>query len=96
MVRRVFALFLCLSILTMAGCAGIREAGGHFTVHAESFRIFGYAIPEDDQAKAASMVPDGATIYTCCSTPADWTSVIGVLRNIVGFHGTCIAGTTSQ
>ena len=78
----------------MVGCSGIRTADGHYTVHAECLRIVGFAIPCDDQAKAASLVPEGATVLTEISTPADWTSVWGVLGNLLGLHYTFIAGDT--
>lgn len=92
--RTFLSAALCVASLTLAGCSGMRSAENHFTVHAESFRIFGFAIPGDDQAAAAKMVPAGANITTSYSTPADWHSFWGVLGNIMGFHSTVIAGTT--
>ncbi len=86
---------VCLSALLATGCSGFREANGHFTVHAESFRIFGFAIPGDDQEAAAKLAAEkfpNATIYTQHSTPADWTSFWGVLGNIIGFHTTVVSG----
>lgn len=90
---------LCLAAFVLAGCSGMRQAEGQYTVHAESFRIFGFAIPGDDQAKAAELVKAnfaGGTQDTSMSSPADWTSFWGVLGNIMGFHSTVISGRTSK
>jgi len=89
---------LCLSAMLATSCQGYREANGHFTVHAESFRIFGFAIPSCDQDAATKLQMDkfpGATIHTQHSTAADWTSVTGVLGNIFGFHCTTISGKSN-
>lgn len=84
--------------LSLTGCVGTRAADGHYTVHAESFRIFGFAIPGDDQAAAAKLhaekYPNG-TVTSSHSTAADWTSFVGVLGNIIGFHSTQISGKTN-
>ncbi len=88
---------LCLTALVTAGCAGTRSANGYYTVHAESFRIIGFAIPGDDQEAAAKLQAEkypGATVTTNSSTPADWTSFWGVLNNIIGFSSTSISGQT--
>ncbi len=93
--RKSLVSALCLTLLATAGCTGYREAGGYYTVHAESFRIFGFAIPGDDQEAAAKLHAEkfpGSTVTTSGSTPADWTSFWGVLGNIMGFHGTVISG----
>jgi hypothetical protein len=92
MTNSKFLPLACLGLLTFAGCSGMREANGTFTVHAESFRFFGLVIPGDDQAKATSLVPAGAQVISVHSTPADWTSVLGVLGNLFGFHSTQISG----
>ncbi len=83
---------LCL----LSACAGVRTTNSTFVAHAESFRFFGIAIPEDDQAAAKKLVPAGAKIENVSSTPADWTSVWGGLWNILGFHFTTIGGTVSK
>lgn len=94
MVRRCFALMACFALVSAIGCSGMREAGDQITVHAESFRIFGFPIPEDDQAKANMLYADKAGEYpnvvTAGSTPADWTSFVGFFGNLFGFHGTVI------
>ncbi len=82
-----------LAFPLLTGCAGIRKTNETFATHAESFRIVGFTIPEDDQAAAARLVPPGATIETVDATPADWTSVLGVIGNIIGIHQTRITGT---
>ncbi|MBL8726397.1 MAG: hypothetical protein JNK49_20300 [Planctomycetes bacterium] len=83
----------CLAALALASCSGMRSAEGQATVHAESFRFFGIAIPHDDQAKAAQMAKEHlASQDTSMSTPADWTSFCGILGNIMGFHSTAISG----
>ena len=76
-----------------ASCSGLRETDSTFTAHAESFHILGYAIPGEDNEAAANLVPEGAKIETIRSSPADWTSVIGALNNILGFSYTEISGT---
>lgn len=94
MVRRCFMILACFALVTTVGCAGMRKAGDQVTIHAESFRIFGFAIPEDDQAKANMMYADMAGEYgdviSAGSSCADWTSISGALGNIFGFHGTTI------
>jgi hypothetical protein len=50
-------------------------------------------IPGEELLAAEDLVPEGATITTMYSSPDDWTSVIGILNNIIGFHGTYISGT---
>jgi hypothetical protein len=79
----------------LSGCAGIRETNNQFTTHAECFRFIGNAIPADDQAAARALVPAGAKvkITNLGSTPADWTSVLGIIGNVIGFHSTTISGT---
>lgn len=99
MTRKLLALGLCAAAMTFASCTGMRQANGHYTVHAESFRIFGFAIPGDDQEAAAKLHAEHfskGTIITQHSTPADWTSFWGVLGNIMGFHGTVISGKTGS
>ena len=93
---KFFAPALCLTLLVV-GCAGTRSANGYYTVHAESFRLFGFAIPGDDQEACAKLHAEkypGSTITTSGSTAADWTSFWGILGNIIGFHQTVISGTT--
>ena len=99
MIRKSLTLALCAATLTFAGCSGMRQANGMYTVHAESFRIFGFAIPGDDQEAAAKLHAEHfakGTVITSHSTPADWTSFWGVLGNIMGFHGTVISGKTGS
>jgi len=84
---------LVLSVTILSGCAGIRETKNQFTTHAECFRVFGVAIPEDDQAAARALVPKGGTITDVSSTPADWKSVVGFLGNLFWFHQTTVSGT---
>ena len=88
-------LLLTLTTTLLSSCAGIRETNNQFTAHAESFRFFGNAIPADDQAAARDLVPNGPNvkITSIHSTPADWTSVLGFVGNIIGFHNTTISGT---
>ena len=88
---------LLLSITTamFSSCAGIRETNNQFTTHAECIRFFGNAIPADDQAAARALVPNGPNvkITDVHSTSADWTSVFGVIGNIIGLHSTTVSGT---
>ena len=55
--------------------------------------ILGYEIPGEDMTAAEALVPEGATVTTMISSADDWTSVIGFMNNIIGFHGTYISGT---
>ena len=99
MTRKSIVSALCLTLFAATSCTGMRESNGFYTVHAESFRIFGFAIPSDDQEAAAKLHAqhfNGSTITSSCSTPADWTSFWGVLGNIFGFHGTVISGKTGS
>ena len=88
---------LLLSLVTamFSSCAGIRETNNQFTTHAECFRFFGNAIPADDQAAARALVPNGPNvkITSIHSTSADWTSVFGIIGNIIGLHSTTVSGT---
>jgi ABC-type glycerol-3-phosphate transport system substrate-binding protein len=92
--KKLLALVVAIALLT--GCSGMRKTGSTFTAHAEALRIFGFPIPEDDQAAAARMVPKGANINTVSSTPADWTSIWGVLSSIIGINFTEISGTMNN
>jgi hypothetical protein len=82
-----------LSMALLSGCAGIRETNNQFSTHAECLRVVGFPIPADDQAAARNLVPRNGKITTIDSTPTDWTSVEGVLNNIIGFTETTISGT---
>jgi hypothetical protein len=82
-----------LGMLLLSGCAGLRETNNQFSTHAECFRVVGYPIPADDQAAARNLVPKNAKITTIASTPADWTSLLGGLGNLFGFHMTTVSGT---
>ena len=81
------------ALLLTVGCSGVRESSGTFVAHGEAFRVIGFAIPGDDQQAALDQVPAGATITNVSASAADWTSVIGVLHNILGITTTCIGGT---
>jgi hypothetical protein len=72
---------------------GVRTQDDQTTVHAESFHLFGLTIPDDDQNMAWEKVPDGVEIRTVSSDPLDWTSVVGVITNILGFTSTQISYT---
>jgi hypothetical protein len=89
--KKILPLLLLATL--SASCSGLRETDSTFTAHAESFRIFGFAIPGEDNEAAVAKVPEGATIETIRSSPADWTSVAGALNNILGFSYTEISGT---
>jgi len=93
--NKITLVSLALASLLATSCSGFREANGSFTVHAESFRLFGLAIPSCDQDAAATPTAEkfpNATIVTQVSTPADWTSFWGVLGNIASFNATIISG----
>ena len=97
--RTFLSAALCIASLTLAGCSGMRQADGMYTVHAESFRIFGFSIPHDDQAAAAQMNAANfgkGTVTSSHSTAADWTSFCGVMGNLFGFHCTVISGKTGS
>jgi hypothetical protein len=82
-----------LSLLLTFSCAGVQTTSTSFAAHAESFVIFGYEIPGEDITAAEALVPQGATIVTMTSTPDDWTSIMGVINNIMGIQRTSISGT---
>ncbi|HTF88833.1 MAG TPA: hypothetical protein VK843_10525 [Planctomycetota bacterium] len=97
MTRTSLVSALVLTAIVSTGCVGARSANGIYTVHAESVRLFGFAIPGDDQEAAAKYHAEkfpGSTVTGNSSTPADWRSFWGVLGNIIGFHQTEISGTT--
>ena len=91
--KKILLLPVAVGLLT--SCAGIRETNNQFTTHAESFRFFWNTIPADDQAAARALVPNGPNvkITSIHSTSADWTSVFGVIGNIIGLHSTSVSGT---
>lgn len=93
MIRKSILVVALFALVGSIGCAGVRQTNTNFSAHAESFRIFGVVLPADDMAAAAAQVPAGATVTSVSSTPADWTSVLGAIGNVLGFHQTRIAGT---
>lgn len=74
---------MLLLALCLNGCSGVRQSGNVIHTHAEAIKVFGYSIPNDDQQKALELLPAGATITNLESTPADWTSLLGVLGNLL-------------
>ena len=88
-------LLLPLAAALFTSCSGIRETDNQFTTHASCFRFIGNAIPEDDQSAARALVPNGPNvkITSIHSTPADWTSVRGIIGNVIGLHSTSVSGT---
>ena len=93
MVRKSLVTMCAVSLVALAGCAGVRESNGAFVAHAESFRIIGIAIPGDDQQAALDKVPAGGKITNVTSSAADWTSFWGFFGNLFGFHMTQVGGT---
>lgn len=94
--RRLVLAVMCVGLISSVGCVGVRMTDQDATVHAESFRIFGFAIPSDDQAAARDCWNDKCGDYneaTTYSTAADWHSIVGIFGNIMGFHRTTISGT---
>jgi hypothetical protein len=94
-----FTPVLCLALLATAGCTGMRQAEGQFTVHSTTLRLFGFPVFGDDQANAADMVKKNfpnAQQVTTMSSPADWTSFYGVLGNLFAFNCTVISGKTGS
>jgi hypothetical protein len=61
------------------------------TTHAEAFNLFGMPLIGNDYDAAWSEVPAGATVHSVTSTPRDWTSVTGILNNIMGMTSTQIS-----
>ncbi len=92
MLRRGRKLF-CASLVLLLGCKGMHQTGTTFTTHAESLRILGFSIPESDHTAAAGLVPDGAIITNVSTTPKDWSSLRGILSNLLWLHSTEIGGT---
>lgn len=92
---RITGIILISAVL--AGCAGVRKTpDGTFMAHAESFRVLGYSIPYDDQIRAEQEVPSGGKVVTVDSTPADWTSVTGIIGNLLWPHQTRISGVVRE
>lgn len=92
--RKSSILVAAAGLALLSGCSGMRQSNGTFVAHAEAIRIFGFPIPADDQQAALNEVPKGATITSVHASPADWTSLFGILGNIIGIHSTQVAGTT--
>ncbi len=86
-------LALILATTFLGSCAGVQVSGDTYSAHAEALVVFGYEIPGDELAAAEALVPEGATIETVYSSPDDWTSLWGVMNNILGVHYTIIGGT---
>ena len=84
---------IALLAASLTACSGVRTNGNVFTTHAESIRVLGWQIPDKDQDQALALVPAGGKIDTQISSPADWTSVIGIINNILGIGQTTISGT---
>ena len=85
---------LAVSFFLFGACSGIQTGDDTFVTHAESFVILGMEFPGDDLTTAEGLVPDGAKIETVNSPMADdWTSLQGILNNILGVHMTQISGT---
>ncbi len=92
--KNIITKTLLISLIFMLmSCSGMRQTENTFYTHAESFRILGFPIPEDDQAAARALVPAGAKITTVNSTPADWKSFWGFIGNLFSFHITEVSGT---
>ena len=92
--RKITIMVAAAGLALLSGCSGMRQSNGTFVAHAEAIRLFGFAIPADDQQAALDAVPKGATITSVQSSPADWTSLFGILGNIIGIHSTHVGGTT--
>ncbi|MEO0480238.1 MAG: tRNA modification GTPase [Planctomycetota bacterium] len=91
--KNISRLFVLGMVLLATSCSGVRSTDQTFSSHGETIRLIGWAIAGDDQQAALDHVPAGATITNVSSTPADWSSIIGVLNSIIGFNSTSIGGT---
>jgi hypothetical protein len=80
------------TLILVGACSGVQTADQVFVAHAESVAILGMEFPKDDLAAAEAMVPEGAEIESIRSVPDDWTSLSGILNNILGIHMTEISG----
>jgi hypothetical protein len=89
-------LTLVVFIIALNACSGFRKTDKNFYSHAESIRLLGYSIPADDQIRARELVPADATITSVRTTPADWTSVLGILGNVLWIAQTEISGTLPE
>jgi hypothetical protein len=83
----------CLAVATMASCAGTRTTADHTTSHAVAFNLFGLPLIGNDYDAAWEQVPAGATIHTVVTSPKDWTSLPGILNNIMGVTSTQVSYT---
>jgi len=84
-----------LSLLLIPACSGLQANDGVFSAHAESLVILGMEIPGDDFAAAHEELAEipNAKITSVYSSPDDWTSLVGIISNILGIHFTTIGGT---
>lgn len=93
--RRILFPLCVLALLSISACSGYRTSdNGQTTVHAECVRLFGFAIPGDDQRMAADLAAqhiEGQPV-TQAASPADWTSLFGIFGNIFGIHQTIMSG----
>ena len=91
--KKVISYVGIAALLMTTSCSGVRDSSNTFAAHGEALRIFGFAIPSDDQQAAFDKVPAGATITNVSASPADWTSFTGFFGNLFAFNGTTIGGT---
>lgn len=91
--KKVLSCVGIAALLATTSCSGVRHTAGTFVAHGEAFRVFGIALPGDDQQAALDKVPAGATITSVNASAADWTSFTGFLGNLFAFNFTQIGGT---
>jgi hypothetical protein len=97
--RQLLIAVCALALLATTSCSGLRTSeNGNTVVHAECFRLFGLAIPGDDQQRATELAQQhiAGEPISQISSPADWTSVVGIFGNLFGFHQTLITGVAAQ
>ncbi|MBT3339867.1 MAG: hypothetical protein HOM34_07235 [Planctomycetes bacterium] len=93
MKRITTLLSLFATIILLGSCAGVQVSDDTFSAHAEALVILGFELPGDEALAAEALVPEGAIVQTVYSSPDDWTSLLGVLNNILGVHYTIIGGS---
>lgn len=93
--KKLLTLLVVLAMVSplLVSCAGVRTGKGTYVAHATAFHFFSFKIPADALEMAEEQVPANAkTKQTIAAAPSDWTSVSGILNNILSFNCAAIGG----
>ena len=93
----IMKIVLATTLISLAGCSGLRTTDEAYSAHAENFNILFLQIPGGDtQKRAMELVPEASEIKTINSSPKDVTSLIGFLNRLIGVDFTYINGTIKK